>query len=338
MPGCEIAAAFDPDAARRRVFGDRFPTAHLYASYQEMLEADLDIAVVASPLPFHCEQSIAALQAGCHVLQEVPLGPNLDECDALFQAVMAYPRRKFMLAENCCYWAHILSWKEMVAQGLVGTLRYAEAEYIHDVRALMRSPDGTPTWRASLPPIHYCTHSLGPLLWITGERCVMACAMASPHALAPSERSPDIEVALLQTANGAAIKMLCGFRVTREPPFHYYSLYGTRGCLETARPPGDMQTYAYSQQVPHLQNMIGIPLGEGRPHAPLDARQGGHGTAEYDMIQAFLCAIREDATPPIDIHLALDMSVPGLCAHQSALQGGQPVRIPDWRDRTQLTT
>jgi hypothetical protein len=56
------------------------------------------------------------------------------------------------------------------------------------------------------------------------------------------------------------------------------------------------------------------------------------------MIRAFLCAIREDTVPPIDIHLALDMSVPGLCAHQSALQGGQPVRIPDWQNRPQSTT
>ena len=58
--------------------------------------------------------------------------------------------------------------------------------------------------------------------------------------------------------------------------------------------------------------------------------QGGHGTAEYTMVQDFLACIREDTPPPIDIHAALRMALPGMCAHQSALQGGQMVEIPDW--------
>jgi hypothetical protein len=42
-------------------------------------------------------------------------------------------------------------------------------------------------------------------------------------------------------------------------------------------------------------------------------------------------AVRTDATPPIDIYAALDMTIPGLCAYESAMQGGLPVPIPDWR-------
>jgi hypothetical protein len=49
------------------------------------------------------------------------------------------------------------------------------------------------------------------------------------------------------------------------------------------------------------------------------------------MVRAFLQAVEEDTASPIDIYAALDMSLPGLCAHQSAIQGGQPVPIPDWR-------
>ena len=331
MPGCEIAAACDPDADRLHAFGEMYPGAALYADYDDMLDAGLDVAVIASPLPLHCPQSIAALEAGCHVLQEVPLGPSLEACHALLQAVRSHPRQKFMLAENCCYWAHILSWKEMVRQGQIGTLTYAEAEYVHDVRSLMRDRDGTPTWRASLPPIHYCTHSLGPLLWVTGARCVTAIGLASPSLLDPTLNSPDIEVGLFHTARGAAIKVLCGFKVVREPAFHYYSIYGTRGCLETARPPGAMRTHAYLQSIPHLQGMVEIPLTESIPHAPRAASLGGHGTAEHEMIQAFMRAVDEDTAPQIDIYAALDMSLPGLCAHHSAMEGGQPVPIPDWR-------
>ena len=331
IPECQIAAACDPDAHRLHAFGAEHPKAALCANYHDMLEVGLDVVVVATPLPQHCAQSIAALDAGCHVLQEVPLGQSVDDCYALLSAVRAHPRLKFMLAENCCYWAHIQSWVEMYAQGLIGTLTYAEAEYVHDVRSLMRNPDGTPTWRASLPPIHYCTHSLGPLLWVTGERCVSAVGMATPSKLDPELASPDIEVGLFETATGAAIKVLCGFKIVREPSFHYYSIYGTQGCLETERPPGTMQTHAYLGQAPHTHNMAVLPLAESRHDAPREARAGGHGTAEYDMIRAFLRSICDDTVPPVDIYRALDMALPGLCAHHSAAQGGQPVPIPDWR-------
>jgi predicted dehydrogenase len=150
FPDCQVVAACDPDPGALERFGRQFPQARLCATYAELLEAGLDVAVVASPIPDHKDQSIAALSAGCHVLQEVILAADLEECAQLLDAVRRHPRQLFMLAENCCYWGHILAWKEMWDQGMLGELVYAEAEYVHDVRSLHRNPDGTPTWR-SLP-------------------------------------------------------------------------------------------------------------------------------------------------------------------------------------------
>jgi predicted dehydrogenase len=330
LSDCQVIAACDPERGALDAFGARFPGARLFTRYEAMLGAGLDIAVVASPVPLHCAQTLAALDAGCHVLQEVCLGQTVEECRAVLEMVRAHPGQKFMLAENCCYWSHILSWEELWRQGALGELLYAEAEYIHDVRTLMAGSDGAPTWRATLPPIHYCTHSLGPLLKVTGDRCVTACGLATRSRMDPGPDHLDMEVGIFQTASGATIKILAGFRLVREPSFHYYSLYGTRGCLETARPPAALRTLAFLEQVPHLQNMIEMPLGLDIPRAPSGAAAGGHGTAEYYMIQDFMESVRNDTDPPIDIRAALEMSLPGLCAHQSALRGGQPVPVPDW--------
>jgi len=331
MHDCEVVAACDPDTSRLEEFGIRFPGAVLCTDLADMLEKGLDVAVIASPVPMHCEQSVAALEAGCHVLQEVTLAQNLEECREILQAVQSHPRQKFMLAENCCYWAHILSWKEMYAQGLLGQFQYAEAEYIHDVRLLMRDEDGRVTWRGRLPPIHYCTHSLGPLLWVTGDRCITATGFVVLPRLGPENGSPDMELGVFSTAGGATVKILIGFRVVREPSFHYYSIYGTKGCLETVRPPKQLATVSYLSQVPYLQNMIEMPLGHSMPGASRDAEKGGHGTAERDMVAAFVRSILSDTDPPIDIYRALDMAVPGLCAHESAQQGGKPIELPVWR-------
>ncbi len=346
MPDCRVVAACDIDSTALKQFGAHFPQAHLCPVYDELLTHGLDIVFVASPVPLHCQHTVAALEAGCHVLQEVTLASTLDECRQILTAVQAHPRQKFMLAENCCYWAHILSWQQMWRQGLLGDLKYAEAEYVHDTRHLLRQPDGSPTWRAAMPPIHYCTHSLGPLLKVTGERCVTVCGMkvmdCAPlqgatsgrgNAREPARSESDMEVAILQTTGGGVIKILCAFGIAREPMFHYYSIYGTKGTLETSRPPTPtLQTNAYLASIPHLRNMIELPITENVTDAPAEATQGGHGTAEYTMIQDFLACIRDDTQPPLDIYAALEMALPGLCAHESALHGGQPVTVPNWRE------
>jgi len=333
IPDCDVVAGCDIDAGALERFGALFPQARQYSAYDDMLAHGLDIVFVASPVPLHCQHTVAALEAGCHVLQEVTLAANIDECRQILAAVQAHPRQKFMLAENCCYWAHILSWREMWGQGLLGGFMYAEAEYIHDTRYLLRQADGSPTWRASMPPIHYCTHSLGPLLKVTGERCVAASGMSVTSGTGdlPVRVKSGTEVAILQTASGGAIKILVAFGITREPMFHYYSIYGTDGVLETSRPPtSPLRTNAWLDSVPHLNNMIEMPITENVTDAPPEATQGGHGTAEYMMIQDFVACIRDDTPPPLDIHAALRMALPGMCAHQSALQGGQMVEIPDW--------
>jgi predicted dehydrogenase len=337
MPDCKVVAGCDPDAAARQRFEAQFPGAKGFADYNAMLRAGLDIVFVGTPMPLHREQTVAALEAGGHVLQEVTLANTIEECREILEAVKAHPRQKFMLAENNCYrapsgCAALLSWQKMWAKGWLGQFMSAEAEYIHDIRPLLRRPDGSPTWRAKRPPIVYCTHSLGPLLKVTGERCVTACGMHCGNKLEPELGHLDFEVAIFQTSSGGVIKVLRAQAVAREPAMHYYSLYGTKGCLETTRPPASpLQTNAYFEDIPHVRTMIPLPLGENVPGAPSAATQGGHGTLEYYMVQDFMESVRNDTPPPLDIYAALEMTLPGLCAHESAMRGGEPVAIPDWR-------
>jgi hypothetical protein len=77
--------------------------------------------------------------------------------------------------------------------------------------------------------------------------------------------------------------------------------------------------------------MAELPYGTDYPDAPEYATVGGHGTCEYFMIRAFVESILNDTEPPIDVYAGLDYSLPGLCAHLSAEQGGKVVDIPDFR-------
>jgi len=330
VPDCQMAAICDIDSGTLNRVGDQaFPRARRYQDYGDMLREGLDIVVVASPIPAHREHTIGALDAGCHVLQEVTLANSIEACREIANAVAAHPRQKFMLAENCCYWAHIMSWAEMWKQGMLGEFIYAEAEYVHDIRPLARNADGTPTWRASRPPIVYCTHSLGPLVKITGERPLSVCGLHTGSKMEPELGTfLDMEVGIVQTTSHGVIKLLRAQGFVREPMFHYYSLYGTKGTLETSRPPEAFRTNAYLEGVPHLQSMIEMPLTYDVPDAPASAAMGGHGTAEYYMIKDFMECVRDDRQPLLDIGMAWDLTVTGLCAHESAIGGGKRMEIP----------
>ena len=47
--------------------------------YEDMLESDIDAVVVATPMQLHVSQTMAALEAGKHVLSEVTAGVTMDE-------------------------------------------------------------------------------------------------------------------------------------------------------------------------------------------------------------------------------------------------------------------
>ncbi len=82
----------------------------------------------------------------------------------------------------------------------------------------------------------------------------------------------------------------------------------------------------------------GDPLAEFEPHyiadrvaARAEAKRSGHGGSDYWTMKAFVDAYRRGDTSPVDVFRALDCSLPGPLALESARQGGMPVEIPDPR-------
>ena len=347
QPGCEVIGVCSARAATARAYAAAHGVPRAYAGYDELLaDHDVDAVVVASPAPYHAAQAIAALRAGKHVLSEVPAAWTLDECAALMEAVEAARGRAiYLFGENANYSTQTRTWQALVARGLIGTIVYAESQYVHDLRHMMRDAEGNLTWRAQLPPIHYCTHELGPLLTLLAasagverDRCVQAIGLHTGSHVAPDLGATDLEVGLFRTASGAVLKVLCAFSIVREPWGHTRTVYGTHGCLESGRPDrsgsGSGESFAYLDLLPDLEGMMPLPLAQTRRGAPPQAALAdGHGDSEYWMARDFVRAVRGEAPPAIDVYDAVEYTAPGICAHLSAQQGGAPVQIPDFRGR-----
>jgi len=324
---CQVTAICDkdPQLLGRVARESGIPSAT--TDFEEFLGLDFDIAVVASPAPLHADHSIRCMEAGKNVLSEVPAASDLDECLRLIRTVER-TSLTYMMTENCLYYGDVAAWRSMVQRGEIGRVIYAEADYVHDCRELMVGPDGRPTWRASLPPIKYCTHSLGPILDIAKTRCTSASCISSGCNVSPELGAIDLEVAIFQTEAGIPIKVTCGFSVARHPPLLWWCLYGTAGVVEGPRCTWD-SSKAYFDGIPNLADMARMPLS--RSWRTADA---GHGGADGLLVDDYIRSLKSGSPPPIDVYRSVEFTVPGICADLSARKNGRLVEIPDLRRET----
>lgn len=319
----------DPQALERSRSALGLSESQCFSNYDDFLKTDLDIVFIATPIPFHAEQSIKALESGKHVLSEVTAASSVEACRTLVRAVRK-TGMKYMLAENMCYVHFVREWKEIIQGGGIGEIFYAEAEYIHQTRDLLRDvKTGELTWRALLAPLHYCSHSLGPLLMILGDRVVKATGSGKSMHIMPNAGvgAIDMQVALFETKKGLVIKLLRSSTVSREPPFHYYSIYGSKGCLEnTGFRSGTNEGLIYVEGRDKIARRTDCALSD--PKLSEETRIGGHGTCEYYIVKDFIETIDSDGNPPIDVVLGTDITLPGLIAHQAAMRGNVWLDVP----------
>ena len=86
IPQAKLIGFCDSGSGRAKKSADRFGT-KAFGNYEEMVKSDeIDIVTIATPSGFHMEPTIAAAQAGQHVICEKPLEITLERIDAMIDA------------------------------------------------------------------------------------------------------------------------------------------------------------------------------------------------------------------------------------------------------------
>ncbi len=67
-----------------------------------------------------------------------------------------------------------------------------------------------------------------------------------------------------------------------------------------------------------------------RPPIPPGVPAGGHGGSHGRLMNEFVKAIIQDRKPLVDVVMALNMTVSGIIAHDSALQDGEWMKVPQY--------
>ena len=312
----------------------------MLTEYEELLALQPDALVVASNGRRQCEHSVMALDAGCHVLSEVPGAFSLEEWLKIRDAAER-SGKQYMMGENLCFMDFIRYWRRWIEAGQYGEISIAEAEYLHYLPHTMTNAagdfftpsevkekgikDAFPTWRADQPPIGYLTHDLGPLLEVMDDRVVsVSCRSAGWRSLEAPLR-PDGQIALFHTAKGSLIQIMVTLNTVR-PGEHRFRLFGTDGSLEWSMyedfcrrfPKGRPENYGWETVD------IGVAAKDTDPTT-------GHGGTDINLARQFTRCLLRDGTVPIDVYRSIEYSLPGIIAGQSAELGGAPLPIPDLR-------
>lgn len=327
--GCKVVAVCDPIEAVLAGYEDI--AAH--TSYDDFLGEGLDVVAVITPGPVHAEQSVKAMDSGAHVLCETPCVYSQEEARAVVEAT-GRTGRQFMLAEDYIWMGWAVRIKQKAMEGAFGEIVYAEGDYTHDCRDIMlmdengyvpyaerdKHPGAKKSWRAThLPPIIYTSHTLGPLLHIMDDRVVSATGLSTGSHTAPDLGTIDLEAGLFQTEKGAIVRLTNGFTVAH-PYALYYNLVGTKGSVKLMRTGDDFFVW-YSE-------CEGMGGWEAAPADWLDRPDGENHVAV--MIREFAESIQNGTPPPLDVHRSMDFVLPGVVAHESALQGGVRMAVQNF--------
>jgi len=305
-----------------------------YASLDQLLQnKDIQLVVIATPDHLHGQHVIQALEAGKHVLSEIPMATTIEEC----QQIVAITERtglKYQMGNQVRY-AHCLQdIHSFITKGEMGEIFYGEGEYLHNLDELINKK-GSNHWRiAKLSPqttlLGGGPHALDTLRWLMGVTFSNVSAFHSEQQT--TWGTTRNTVAIFKTRNGATAKITTSYGMIR-PYCLYYSVYGSEGSFERTRTqgePGDRTTnYLYHSKFSGTDRMIPVTLPNfSNPTLLRENGNVGHGTMEYEQARDFLDAILNDTEPTIGPREAAASIVPLICALAVADQGGGMMTIP----------
>ena len=354
-PNAEIVAICRRNKAELDKCGDRFKIKKRYTDYSEVLkDAEVDAVHINSPIPDHAPQSLAALKAGKHVACTVPMGTTLDELRELCRAQRA-AGKVYMMMETVVYSREYLFVKELYERGELGRIQFLRGSHQQDM-------DGWPDYWPGLPPMWYATHCVSPCLAILSQPGKPAWAESvtchgsgrireelikkynSPFALETATftvKGSDVCAEVTRSLFDTARQYRESFDVSgSKKSFEWQQVENEEPIIHTkssAERPIPEPEIPKRTKVPDYAHLLPEPIRRfTQPAAIQDAEHlsflqgGGHGGSHPHLAHNFLLAVLGDRPAFPDAPTSANWTAVGICAHESAMKGGEPIKLPDF--------
>jgi predicted dehydrogenase len=325
-PNVNIVAVSDLVPERCAELAKVTRCAKTYPSLEDLVkDDDIEAVFIATDAPHHAQHCLEALKHGKHVATAVPaVWGSLEEAESVFEAVKK-SGLKYMMFETSSFHPDLFGMRQIYNAGGLGKLVYAEGEYYHYMEQPLDSYKG---WRIGLPPQFYPTHSNAYYVCVTGGSFIEVSCVGVPSIiehLKPANNSYNnrfgTEIAFLRTSEGGIARMA----VSWDTPGAGDGDSGVTGGV-TGRVRG--QRGSYFGQYDGLESSL---PSIKRPPLPPGVPPGGHEGSHGYLMSEFVAALLEDRKPLVDVAMALNLTVAGIVAHQSALKDGEWMKIPQFK-------
>jgi predicted dehydrogenase len=346
-PDCIVEAASDLREDRRKNLTKTYNPKKMYNSLAELVkDKDIDAVAVFTGAPDHAGHVVEVMEHGKHVICAVPACLTLEEAEMIADTKNR-TGLTYMMAETSYYQQSTISARKFVKDDKFGELFYTESEYLHPGLEPLQLINVKRTWRYGYPPMLYPTHCTAHLVGVTGERLTEVCShgWSLDH---PFYKGRDNQYHNPFVAQSAM------FKTDKNHAFRVNIFWhgAVRGCeraqwvgskmsFYTAHPHGLGPVIVHASQEKEtddagfVRTKIGLEKYEQVEWWKTDMlpeplrHKSGHDGSHTFLTHEFIDALAHNRQPAINLTEALAYTVPGIIAHQSALDGGRLLNIPD---------
>jgi len=346
-PNANMYAVCQRNEEKLNLVADAFNIEKRYTDYDELLkDPNVDAVHINTPIPDHAIQSIKALKAGKHVACTVPMATTVEECRQIVELVQQ-TGLTYMMMETVVYAREFLYMKELYETGELGKIQFLKASHQQDM-------DGWPNYWPGLPPMHYATHCVGPVLGLTkAEAEFVSCFGSgtireelhgyyhSPFAVESTHikfRNSDLSALVYRSLFDTARQYRESFEVYGSKKSVEWPLVeGQPLIVHTAKKPEpEIPQEVHSPDFAHLlpeeiQSFTTKGVYDDGQHQHLSFVQGaGHGGSHPHLVHEFIDALVNTREPFPNARQSANITCVGILAHESALKGGTILPLPEF--------
>jgi predicted dehydrogenase len=281
-PALDVIAIADPKLVNQQ---RAFEPVSVYENWRELIAlSEVDAVSICVPHTQHLEMTMAALEAGKHVLVEKPLVLSTDECRILIAAAKKYDRT-LMVEMTHRFYPAFKGARAQVLAGRLGEIYAVEdrivepaAQQIHQWLRTKETAGGGVAFTNGI-------HMLDRIAAITGQALQFTSGLAGYSAKLGDVE--DTASMMLSLENGAPVQLLAAWPRGSGNCDDELTIYGTKGTLRLWAWRGWQLEPLNSNEAPQ-EKMYYLPYDDAAAHV----RAGLTGALEE-----FAAAITESREP-----------------------------------------
>lgn len=346
-----------------------------FDSFEDLLASDVDAVAIFTQRWTHGPLVLKALEAGKHVYSAVPMAISVEEIEAIIAKVretgLTYMMGETSYYNPATIFARKRAEEGTFGRIFYAEGDYVHDMDLGFYAAYQYS--GGEDWKktASYPPMMYPTHSVGGVLGAIGGHAVSVSCIGVRDDRGDGVFDREVSMFDNDFSNASALFELDGggsmrineFRRVgypchiRESRFRYF---GTEGSFEQTV---DYAVWQDKESATHVTEQIetkptmslddpslagvdpalrdafvsGLAPVHDPSRLPEELRKlpSGHEGSHQFLVDDFAVAVAHRSLPPVNAWEAARYTLPGIVAHQSALQGGVRLPVPDFGDAPQ---